>query len=557
MKRSFSNSDGKHPLQQQIATMLGDRVRKPRPFTTSPGPPAKRQKVQNDTDIPPIAAPVPAAPPPPQPSQDEHTSVQSQKRKWRLAEIIKLDREARRLKSMTTAPSFVLVPTDSSVGVEASPSQASTQGVLSVSTTPSSSATTTPRKKRASGVAKKVTFAKEVLEATSALETRSIVPKVNPSGGEAIQYDRDRLPKSHNLLLDVMTSMESALSLLRTRRTSPTVGSIRDIVQKDTKRNFTLRMLSQLAHLVPECVAVLSGRAVTNRHKRPSDNLVVRLDEPHFENNDIKLGTVQQTDGSLTRESVLGDSAARVRRALLHKRLLQHVEEQHRAFLREASLSWDGFSWHPDFDLECDVQDLPAPPLFVEKPPRAKQPLPSILKRDVLKDEVKPVDVDNVTPSTDSVEKKQEEDSAASPNKSEDGSDDDVIPKALLARVRSRQKSRNEHETKVEEERTSNRSLVSKLPCTMDTVSNVLRTEKRSAIGWRQLIIKVAAVHPRKWNKDDVERQLDAIAKIATDWCKKVKLQSSSGGFAFRVISEKAFASARAKVCAADSISLD
>lgn len=557
MKRPAGSMTGKNSLQQQIATMLGDRVRKPRPFNASQGPPAKRQKLQDDTNPPTVAAPVPATPSAVPPTQDPHASIQSQKRKWRLAEIVKLDREARRLKSMSAPPAFVLLPTNSNSSVEAIPSPASTRGLPSVSSTPSSSPTTTPKKNRVSGVAKRVTFAKESLDTSPCPGSSSTSLKVNLPGAEAIHYDRERLPKSHSLLLDVLTSMESALSLLRTRKASSTVGSIRDIVQKDTKRNFTLRMLSQLAHIVPECVAVLSGCAVTTRHKRPSDNLVVRLDDPYFGRTDNdKSGTTKRPDASVLRDSILGDSAARVRRSMLHKRLLQHVQEQHKTFLRDRSLSWGGISWHPDFDLEQDVEDLPAPPLYVEKPQRPQLPGPTT-KYGEPRNGLKSFETQVVQSEKVAKAEVAEDTPTESSKDSVEVDDYDIIPKSLLARVRSREKSRNEHETKVEEERVSNRSLVSKLPCTMDTVSNVLRTERRSAIGWKQLINKVAAMHPRKWDKDDIERQLDAIVKVATDWCKKVQLQSSSGGFAFRVISEKAFASARAKVCAADSVVLD
>lgn len=556
MKRSFASSSGKSPLQQQIATMLGDRVRKPRPFATPQEPPAKRQKSQVDTLPVPVPIPAPVAPSSAPVTQDSHASVQSQKRKWRLAEIVKLDREARRVKSMSAPPAFVLLPTNSNSCAETIPSPASTRGAPSVVSTPSSSTTTTPRKERVSGVAKRVTFAKDVLDAPSGAESSSKALKVKLSGGEAIHFARDRLPRSHNLLLDVLISMESAISLLRTRKASSTMGSIRDIVQKDTKRNFTLRMLSQLAHLVPECVAVLSGRAVTTRHKRPSDNLVVRLDDPYLKKTGTEEFESPKQDRPVLRESVLGDSVARVRRATLHKRLLGHVQEQHKNFLQNNSLSWSGDSWHPDFDLECDVEDLPAPPLYVEKPQEPSLSR-SASKPDKVNSAEKSHDTQIVQPNRVVVEKTAEEEIVAFSNGPAEVDDGDAIPESLLARVRSREKSRYQQEVKVEEERTSNRSLVGKLPCTMDTVSNVLRTERRSAIGWKQLINKVAAVHPRKWSKDDLERQLDAIVKVGTDWCKKVKLQSSGGGFAFRVISEKSFSTARAKVCAIDSIHLD
>lgn len=551
MKRSFASSNGNSPLQQQIATMLGDRVRKPRPCSSTLGPSVKRQKLNSDKDAYDQSTPIPSVQPPPQAAQDTDSSVQSQKRKWRLAEIIKMDREAKCLKSLSNRPSFALICSkpDSSADIASSPD--STRAAASALTTPSASTTTTPSKKQIALVPKRVTFAPEAFESASTPHSRSsALPYL--SGGEAILYERDMLPRSHGLLLDILTSMESALSLLRTRKASATVGSIREIVQKDTKRNFTLRMLSQIAHLVPECVAVLSGRAVTFRHKRPSDNLVVRLDDPNqLDEKNGQVDTIRLDDGSTVRDSVLGDSAARVRRALLHKRLLSHVKEQHNIFLQNRSCSWGESAWHPDFDLNRDVKDLPAPTLFEEKGQNIKQLSSGIPKKGA----ISALASNQVDPNANSCSEINGDSLVGHSETPEEGESD--LPKSLLARVRSREKARSELEAKVGEERVSNRSLASKLPCTMDTVNTVLRTERRSAIGWRQLIAKVATVHPRKWSKDDIERQIDAIVTIATDWCKKVELKSSGGGYAFRVISEKSFANARAKVCATETIALE
>ena len=91
----------------------------------------------------------------------------------------------------------------------------------------------------------------------------------------------------------------------------------------------------------------------------------------------------------------------------------------------------------------------------------------------------------------------------------------------------------------------------------MDSINTVLRTKRRNAMGWGQLLTEVTKVHPRKWDKDEIEQHMNAIVKIATEWCTKVELKSSRGGFAFKVVSEKGFAHARAKVSSTTSISLD
>lgn len=252
----------------------------------------------------------------------------------------------------------------------------------------------------------------------------------------------------------------------------------------------------------------------------------------------------------LPRPSALGDGPARLRRAFLHKRLLQIVRKHHETFVKtHENPKPHGAVWHPDFDPDSHVPALPAPPLCTKQPTPPAQPPPHSLHSSHTS---KPGTESSTTPCALS------RDTEAKADTSQGGSDaggEVDIPKDLLARVRSRQKAKEARTEQAEAERACNHSLLSKLPCTMDSINTVLRMERRSAIGWRQLVNKVATVHPRKWPKEDIERQLDAIVKIATQWCSKVELKSSRGGYAFRVISEKGFAEARAAVLGTTSFS--
>lgn len=340
------------------------------------------------------------------------------------------------------------------------------------------------------------------------------------SGAEAILYSRSMLPQSHLLLLDVLVALESAIALLKTRRTLPTVAAVGEIVRNSTRREFTIKILSQLAHIVPEAVAVLPGLRSTQHSKRRSSRFIVRLDE--VDPADLKSDE---------------KSAARIRRSLLHKRLLDHVREHHTKFLEKEGIKrYTAEVWHPSFDLQKDVEELLAPPLYPEVIPA----IPVTVE--------KKVDASNST-SKEAVNK--EYDATADPQPSEDASDsEDCLPAGLLQKVRARSKAKDAHEANVEIEKTTNRSLLSKLPCTMDTICTVLRGGRRSAMGWSQLISKVEKLHPKKWIREDLEVQFNAIVDLGSAWCKKIELKSSRGGFAFRVISDASFGQARSKVSA-------
>lgn len=517
------------PTKRKLGEISEDST-KPNADTQPESPSsAKRPKVDDGSalSVPPAAV---------SEASNKPVDVQAQKRKWRLAEIVRKDREARRFNT-SNEPSFVFIPTARAV----SDPKASSSICSGDQKTAITKNTTT-----SVGPAQAVACTMDKVSLATHISSTSV------PGADALLHDRDMLPKSYALLLDVLTSMESALGLLRTRRTPSTVAAVRGIVQRDTRRDFTVRSLSQLACIVPECVAVLEPtfKRRTPRSKvKFSDTWVIRLDDP-----DVPIRSKAPVFSPRT--SMLGDGPARLRRALLHKRLLEKVRNHHDEFIcTRDQAKPQGAVWHPEFDPNRDVPALPAPPLFSERPSQPARQVRGLAELD--------------SPTTESVTKTMAQSmpsSTTSPtvikkarhNKNEkDDENDDFIPKSLLDRVRSREKAKEARTEKADEDRASNRSLLSKLPCTMDSINTVMRTERRSAMGWRQLVNKVATLHPRKWPSDDIERQMNAITKLATEWCTKVELKSSRGGFAFRVVSDKGFAAARARVIGTESFSME
>lgn len=488
--------------QQRIPAMLGDRVTKPRTFADGTPPVLKKQKLDLTQAI---QAPVAQKPIPP-----VDVSLQSQKRKWRLAEIVRKDREARRQKSQET-PSFVFEMPHMDTR---RPRHAATQSGLPPKA--SVGAVKAPKEKPQRDSTN--SYSRIVYNAAAdAPGTRSHGSLTVP-GGEAILYSRSMLPESHLMLLDVLIALESAVSLLKTRRTLPTFSAVRDIVRSSTRREFTIKVLSQLAHVIPEAIAVLPGGNIKSTSKRRSDGFLIRLDD-------------------VDPKRIGGDekNVVRLRRSLLHKRLLQHVRECHQRFLNKSSIKrHDSEMWHPEFDLETEVEELPAPPLYPEevptKPETAAMPLGPANK---------------VTRELPTNRKDDLPTGSDSPHASDD---DDCVPSNLLEKVRARFQARKAHEVRAEMEKSTNRSLLSKLPCTMDTICSLLRAERRSAMGWSQLLSKVEKAHPKKWPKDDLEKQLHAITDLGGEWCAKVELKSLRGGFAFRIVSDANFGQARVKV---------
>lgn len=526
-------SVSKDPRQQRISAMFGERITKPRTFCDGLPPPLKRQKVDESPSETQVASLQPSQAPSP-------SVVLTQKRKHRLSEILKKEREARRQRSQGT-PAFVFQAPHMDTR---RPQSSTVFGALP----PKQPSSTNAKAGKASSLQGSDT--REDVEAfgrrsSSTYNVTADAPGIRTSGsasvpgGEALLYSRSMLPGSHQLLLDLLSGLETAVSLLKTRKVLPTISSIAEIVRRSTRRECSLRIISQLAHVVPEAVAVLPGLPGMSPSKRSSDNFIIRLDDV-----DQKGGAeTRKEDSQDTRVSKLGTSAARLRASLLHNRLLGHVRENHTRYLRQRGIkNYNREVWHPDFDLESHVPELPAPPLYPivlpQKCEKAQETSPKAKAGARAEDGT----VENVVENEDTCPALDEKSGSADENEG-------CIPRDLLERVRARKKAREVHESRVEEEKLANTSLLSKLPCTMDTICTVLRGERRSAMGWSQLLDRVEKVHPKKWSKDDLDKQFVAIATLGNDWCKRIELKSSRGGYAFRVISESNFAKARATVC--------
>lgn len=343
--------------QQNISAMLGERVTKPRTFTDAIPPMPKRRKADM------VGAPL-EVPMAKEPVASGNSTVMAQKRKWRLSEVLERDREARKKRTQRT-PAFVfLAPHMDSKRPDAGSNQPPLPPPREVRTKKKKGLKqvrfaideTYPTPSKGLSSSSTCVHIREKSRATEVRRASSV------SGGEAILYNRDMLPKSHSLLLNVLIGLESAIALLKTRRTLPTVSAVREIVQRSTKRNFTSQILSQLAHIVPEAIAVVPGISSTTKKKAGLDSYIIRLDDVDFAENSGARTAPEKNGNSV---SVLGDSAVRIRRSLLHKRLLAHVKEEHEKFLTNSSISrHDGDLWHEDFDLERDVEELPSPPLY-------------------------------------------------------------------------------------------------------------------------------------------------------------------------------------------------
>lgn len=531
-KRSSAPTPPLGPKQQQISAMLGERVSKPRTALNDEMHQAKRQKVESS---PSRMLPAPGT----KNKIMSSAGIQAQKRKHRLSEILKNERESRLQRSKGT-PAFVFQPPHMDTRRPQHPSGSIQQP---------------PEKKdkglRLGAQGRKGNGGESEQKRNSAFNVTADAPglrthgSMTAPGGEALMYSRSMMPESHQLLLDVLSGIEAAVSLLKTRRVLPTIAAVGEIVRRSTRREFNLRIVSQLAHIVPEAVAVLPGLPTTTTSKRPSDNFIIRLDDIDASKDTKAAMEAGQTGPKMSK---LGTTVALLRRSLLHKRLFRHVKDSHVSFLKKRGIKdHHRESWHSEFDMERDVQELPAPPLYpkqlVEKPKNVSK---SNGQRDGFRRRISAGQTllqEDATTST-VIEDKVE---------SEDDEDSDCIPRSLLQKVRARKEARDLHQSNAEMEKAANTSLLSKLPCTMDSICTVLRGERRSAMGWSQLLDRVGKIHPKKWSKDDLDKQFTAITRLGSDWCKKHELKSSRGGFAFRVVSESSFAKARAAVSAATS----
>lgn len=374
--------------------------------------------------------------------------------------------------------------------------------------------------------------------------------RISVAGGDALRYAQGELPTRATVLLDMLGGLEQAVGLLGTRKAPAEFGAVKKIVESVTRRNFTLRMLAQIAAIVPEAVAVLPPRVVKVAKAKTkagslsaaavtakrNEKLVVRLDE------------VSEARGG-----------ARARKELLVRRLREHAESCHAMFLRREKVKdFQGLLWHHRFDPDKHVTDLPAPPLYPVPPPEVERSVAggSGSSQDLsASTQLSAVDSLLMSPSK-LRESENSQSSVPSPvkpvkTKKKDGVDS-AVPADLLARVRARAAAKAVKASDAPAAAT--RLILQRLPGTVDAVRSILALGGRSAMGWGALATAVASTRPGTLTAVEVEEQLDVIVKIASGWCQKLALTGSRGGHAFRVRDSSAFGSARAALIAATEI---
>lgn len=544
------------PLSESrsIPDMLGGRVRKRR-SPSGPSLPAKRMKSAPVESIPKSkvvtltpqkelvnSVKTPATTPKKTNPTPKKSLPTKSPRQRKLSEMLKLDRQ-KRFQDTAPSPSIVIgAPhmdsrrpgANSSISSPKRPKAKLTDDKL-ISLLASPVTRHAPEEEGDKSAQKQPIQQLETSEVTqeAVVKTAQLTStRVRPAGSEAITYSRSMLPLSYGLLLDMLAGIETAITLLRTRRELSTFAAVRSIVARSSKRDFTFRHLSQLAHIVPEALCVLPPN---NTRKTGRDNFILRLDK-------IESALVNETR-SRSLSSVVGGAATRARRRLLHDRLLENVRTQHRAFLdKKEIVSFESNFWHEDFDLESDVLELAAPPLYPISLPKVETPREEGTETEVKKDvtESPTKEVVNISSSPVDEEKKKEE-------------LESCIPTSLLERVRARSKVRQELTVAKEMDYRKNPDYIGRLPATMDTIASILRSERRQAFGWTLLVGKISKHHPRQWPGEEIERQLDSIAEIATEWCSKVTLSGPKLRYAFRIVDERKFSTQRAKVVAAQS----
>ncbi len=559
---------------QTIPAMLGGRVRKRR-APSSATLPLKRAKTTHTNTLPPkaqVASCVTELPTPPSgtksktvkppattlsntPSKARNGTSRPPKsqRQLRLSEMLKRDRQ-QRLERSAPPPAFVIAPLhvdakrphsrfsstdspsrtfDSSVksAVESAPSTpkrlrhkaCNDSQLISLLSSP---VTRHPPTSSRSETVIPVDRTKSERVVDSFVTASSLAStRVRSSGSEAIAYSPALLPVGHVLLLDIFSGIETAVNLLRTRHEFTTFGAVRSVVAKSSKRDFTFRHLSQLAHIVPEALSVLPPR---NSRLTGRDHLILRLDD---------VGDKSSAEANVSAvASKVGGAATRARHRLLHDRLLQHVREHHESFLKKRGVtSFESNFWHQEFDLEVHVPQLGAPPLYPSPLPKTRQ---------------EPVKSTEATKACD-LRLKQKAVDEAGKSKAEEKENDRLescIPTGLLERVRARSQARNEMVMAKEADYRTKPEYFARLPATMDTISAILRTGKRQAFGWAMLVMRLRKEHPKHWDAKEIERQLDSIAEHAPEWCRKVTLSGPKLRYAFRIVDERKFAKQRAKV---------
>ncbi|XP_068232688.1 LOW QUALITY PROTEIN: DNA replication factor Cdt1 [Palaemon carinicauda] len=347
------------------------------------------------------------------------------------------------------------------------------------------------------------------------------------------------LPFKYRFVKEVFRAVDTVVSLLHNRQEVITFSKLKSAVQEMLRKAFSEHHLGEiktvfpLAYLFKQESTKNIGKSVRTNGCNSAYQLTINANMDYKSAAQNLLSRFDQESEPRTNKYRKMDSVVMVeRRNIFHNSLINIVREHHAEFLKsldppiincDASIK----RWHPAFPLE-DIPDIEPSPL----------PQPPVTETiDTAQDLLtKAHDMFSVNPRLE----KAVIDAAArtptkapqevQPNQSAQAADITAALKgvsaSLLEKIRAREAAKATRDMTRTTSENKELEMLSRLPEISRIIRNIFITEKKAALPWETVAMKIAASYPSMLAGNEVDSHLNLLIKEVPGWCTVHKVRS-------------------------------
>ncbi|XP_063886979.1 DNA replication factor Cdt1-like [Scylla paramamosain] len=357
--------------------------------------------------------------------------------------------------------------------------------------------------------------------------------------------DEFALPFKYRLVKEVFRCVDTVVSILHNRQELITYSKLKPAVQQMLSRTFSEQYLGQIRSVFPLAYffkqeSIKNGISTgTAGGGKSSYQLTIKA------NLDYKPSTAQKNLSKMFESSPAPqmtkthfrkmDSIVMVeRRNIFHNLLIDQVKEYHDQFLQslDPPISSAGMNikrWHPEFPLEdvpeVEAAALPQPP-HVDKLDTARD----VLEKTQSLLSVNPRMEQAVIDAAAKVPHKPETAPAPPPETPVQPANVCAalkgISSSLLEKVRAREAAKRAKEMTRSSKENKELEMLSRLPEMARIIRNTFVTEKKAALTWEMVVVKIAASNSSMIGSSEVDRHLHLLVEVVPGWCTIHKVRS-------------------------------
>ncbi|RUS15853.1 hypothetical protein BC937DRAFT_91899 [Endogone sp. FLAS-F59071] len=365
------------------------------------------------------------------------------------------------------------------------------------------------------------------------------------------------LPDEYVLLEKISRALDHAMVFMKGQNRQCVFHKIKKSVEIISKRTFEMRHLAQIKTVAPdaytfEAVQVQYQNSCVDSISIEFGILGVETNVPAVLSSPSRSRPSERSANSVP---LLSSKQLESRHEAIKSRLLDLVKTEHEKFLATLPLRPEPSTpdvrlrhWHPRFNLETvpSVAQAPLPQVArnVVNPAallKSKEGgLPPTFRAVLAKAAAKLEENKVSKPASEPTKVEQKGDAPAKPATGKSSMS------ALLERIRAKEKKKTEETMYGESpEKTQRRTMMSRLPDIVDSISFVFSSAKKNVMYLRDVGKKVSESYKIPLSEAEAEEHLRLLTEIVPDWC---RLSSVDNGMLLKIEKSKTLGEVKARI---------